>query len=152
MTTAAALRKSSARPGRRIAGKGAPKRAVAKKAARRGTIVLGRADYEGLLSQIAELRDRLEGLEDARDLRAALENHNPDDYLPIEAVERLNAGEHPVRIWRERRGLTLSALAKASGVPVGYLSEIENGKKPGSVAALKKLALALRLDLDDLVR
>ena len=152
MTTAAVSRKSSARPGRRVAGKAAPKRAAAMKAARRGTIVLGRADYEGLLAQIAELRDRLEDLEDARDLQAALENHDPDDYLPIEAVQRLHAGEHPVRIWRERRGLTLSALAARSGVPVGYLSEIENGKKPGSVAALKKLAVALRLDLDDLVR
>lgn len=152
MTTAAALRKSSARTGRRARGKGVHKRAVPKKAALRDTIVLDRADYEGLLAQIAELRDRLEDLEDARDLRAALENHNPDDYLPIEAVERLHASEHPVRIWRERRGLTLSALAKASGVPVGYLSEIENGKKPGSVAALRKLAVALRLDLDDLVR
>ena len=152
MTTAATSRKHSARPGRRVAGKAASMRAVARKATRRGTIVLNRADYEGLLAQIAELRDRLEDLEDARDLRAALESHDPDDYLPIEAVERLHAGEHPVRIWRERRGLTLSALAKASGVPVGYLSEIENGKKPGSVAALKKLAVALRLDLDDLVR
>jgi transcriptional regulator with XRE-family HTH domain len=32
-----------------------------------------------------------------------------------------------------------------------YLSEIETGKKPGSVAALKRLAKVLGVDIDDLV-
>lgn len=104
-----------------------------------------RAEYRALL-------ERLEDVEDALIAREAVQNRNPDDYLPIELVERLHGGEHPIRIWRERRGLTLTALAERSGVPIGYLSEIETRKKPGSVAAFKKLATALQLDLDDLVQ
>ena len=34
---------------------------------------------------------------------------------------------------------------------ITYLSEIETGKKEGSLSAFKALAKALRLDLDDLV-
>jgi transcriptional regulator with XRE-family HTH domain len=60
-------------------------------------------------------------------------------------------GEHPVRLWREQRGLTLSNLAARAGVAVSYLSEIESGRKPGSVGAFRKLAKALDLGVDDLV-
>jgi len=35
-------------------------------------------------------------------------------------------------------------------VDPAYLSQIETGKKPGSVRALASLARALRIDLDDL--
>jgi len=38
-----------------------------------------------------------------------------------------------VQIWREYRQMTQTALAEASGVDRAYLSEIESGKKPGSV-------------------
>ncbi len=54
-------------------------------------------------------------------------------------------------IWRERRKLTLSALARSSGVRMSYLSEIEAGEKPGSVDAYRKAAAALGVDIDDLV-
>jgi len=72
------------------------------------------------------------------------------DYLPLEAVERLCAGEHPVRVWRERRGLTRAALAASAGVAPSYLTEIETKKKPGSFDALTRLAAALRISLDDI--
>jgi transcriptional regulator with XRE-family HTH domain len=61
------------------------------------------------------------------------------------------AGEHPVRAWREYRGLTLAALAKESGIVPSYVSEIEHGKKRGSVRALAALAKALRVDIEDLL-
>jgi transcriptional regulator with XRE-family HTH domain len=60
-------------------------------------------------------------------------------------------GESPVRVWREFRGLSLRALAAKSGVSPGYLSEIELGKKPGSVEAYKALAEALDTSVDWLV-
>lgn len=102
--------------------------------------------------EVDRLRTRVEDLEDALELRAAEARGVTEDALPASAVRRLIAGAHPVRVWRERRGLTLSALAGAARVPVSYVSEIERGKKPGSVASLRKLATALGLDLDDLVR
>ena len=36
-------------------------------------------------------------------------------------------------------------------VPQGYLSEIENRKKPGSVAAFRALSKALEIPIDNLV-
>jgi DNA-binding Xre family transcriptional regulator len=72
------------------------------------------------------------------------------DYLPIELVRRLSAGEHPVRVWRAHRGLGRDALAAAAGIAPSYLSEIETRRKPGSFAALTKLAAALSISLDDL--
>lgn len=103
-----------------------------------------RPEFEALL-------DRVEALEDALDMQAAAATRETREYLPAEMVDRLLAGESPVRIWREHRGLTLAALAERSGVGLSYISEIETGKKPGSVAAMRSLAVALGVDLDDLV-
>jgi hypothetical protein len=51
-------------------------------------------------------------------------------HLPAELAWRLLGGEHPVRIWREHRGLSASGLAKLAGVQQSYVSEIETRKKP----------------------
>ena len=66
-------------------------------------------------------------------------------------MRRLAAGEAPLRVWREHRGLTLRALAAAAGISPAMLSETETGKKEGSVRTLRSLAHALDVDLDDLV-
>jgi transcriptional regulator with XRE-family HTH domain len=47
--------------------------------------------------------------------------------------------------------MTRRALAPAAAIPAGYLSEIESGKKPGSVAAYRALAKALTVPMEDLV-
>ena len=65
-------------------------------------------------------------------------------------VDRLLAGESAIRIWREHRGLTLTALAEMASVSVSYLSEIESGRKPGSAAAIRAVANALRVPMEDL--
>lgn len=70
--------------------------------------------------------------------------------LPSAMVDRLLAGEHPVRVWREHRGLTLDALAAKAAIGKGYLSQIENRQRQGTVATLQKLATALAVDLNDL--
>jgi ribosome-binding protein aMBF1 (putative translation factor) len=75
-----------------------------------------------------------------------------DEYVPIEITKRLSAGEAPVRVWREHRGLSAGALASRAGLSAAYLSQIEAGKKPGSFEAMAKLARALGVDLEDLER
>ena len=91
--------------------------------------------------------------EDAVDIaiaRRVLED--PDQELvPFELVKRMANGEHPVRVWREYRGMKAGDLANAAGVAASYLSAIENGKKPGSVKALKRVAIALNVAVDDLI-
>ena len=97
-----------------------------------------------------------EALEDADD-RAALRtskariNRGEDDALPVALYRRIRSGEHPVRVWRDYRGLGLNELANRAKVARGYLSEIENGKKAGSAAALRRIAEALNISMDDVV-
>ncbi len=92
------------------------------------------------------LQERLEGLQDIADGKAARE----EESFPIELADRLLAGESPLRVWREYRGLTLQALADACGVSRQMLSMIEHGRSAPSVSLLSRLAVALRCDMDDL--
>ena len=108
-------------------------------------ITISRSEFDALV-------ERVEDLEDALLLERAEAQSDERDYLPVELVERLVAGESPVRIWREHRGFSVRGLAERASVDPAYLSQIETGKKPGSIKALKALADALEIALDDLVR
>lgn len=108
----------------------------------------GKADHVALpVNAAAAMAEILEDIEDASLYRARA----GEPTIPHEVVEAIHKGIHPVRAWRAHRGLTLQRLAEASRMPVGYLSEIETGKKPGSIAAFKSLARALRTEIDLLV-
>jgi len=74
-----------------------------------------------------------------------------DELVPEAVVERLLAGENPVRVWRSHRGLSARELALKAELSAPYVSEIESGKKEGSLSAMKRIAAALAVDLDDLV-
>ena len=47
--------------------------------------------------------------------------------------------------------MTQKELAHKAGISPEYVSQIEGGKKQGSIDTLKAIAEALSLDLDDLV-
>jgi DNA-binding Xre family transcriptional regulator len=91
-----------------------------------------------------------EAIEDAA-AAVAYARTRGEESLPIEFVDRLLAGESPVRIWREHRRMSLAALADQAGIGKGYLSQIENGERTGTIETMKKLAGALDIELDDLV-
>lgn len=114
------------------------------------TVILTSAEYEALITRIEDAEDNafLDAVE-VREREIGKDKARAD-HLPAELVSRLVGGEHPVRIWRAHRGLTSDALAAAAGVAPSYLREIETRRKPGSFAALAKLAGALRVSLDDL--
>jgi DNA-binding XRE family transcriptional regulator len=115
------------------------------------TVTLSRADYEALLREREDAIDLAAvHAHDAREAALGKEAARAD-FLTMEEVDRLSAGEHPIRVWREHRGLTLRALAEQASVTASYLSEIENGRKPGSVAAILRLARALKVPAEDLV-
>ncbi|HEX5013036.1 MAG TPA: XRE family transcriptional regulator [Candidatus Limnocylindrales bacterium] len=48
-----------------------------------------------------------------------------------------------VRRWRTERGLTLAGVADRTGLNIGYLSQIENGKAVPSIGCLTTLSGAL---------
>jgi ribosome-binding protein aMBF1 (putative translation factor) len=90
-----------------------------------------------------------EMLEDAAAI-AAFHRTRDQERVPIELVDRLLAGESPVKVWREHRGLSQRALAARTGLNFAYLSQIETGARKGTTATLKRLAETLGVDLDDL--
>jgi DNA-binding XRE family transcriptional regulator len=109
------------------------------------TVTLAKSDYLALV----------EAAEDAEDLAVmravdAAVARGEDEYLPVEMTLRLLSGESKLRVWREHRGLSAKELAAMASVSPSYLSEIESGRKPGSLEAMAKLAKALKLSLDDL--
>jgi DNA-binding Xre family transcriptional regulator len=109
------------------------------------TVLLRRADFEALMREAADAADPAQ----IREAEARVEA-GEDEYVPIDLTKRLMAGEVPVRVWREHRGLSARALASRAGISAAYLSQIETGKKPGSFDAMSKLARALEVDMEDL--
>lgn len=103
----------------------------------------------------AEFDDLVEAAEDLADVAAYDEAKARDDAgapaLSSALLGRLLAGESPIRVWREARGLKAAQLAARADVTPGYLSALEHGKQAGSLRVLRRLATVLEVDLDDLV-
>lgn len=110
-------------------------------------VVVPETDY---LDLIRRAEDAADG-EAVRRFRAALAA-GEEELLPADLVDRLLSGENPLRVWREFRGLTVKALAEEAGVASSYLSQIETGKRAGTVETLGRLAAILRTTIDDLVK
>lgn len=110
------------------------------------TVTLSKADYEALLDALEEARD----LERLREIDADLAAGRTET-MPLDMALALCDGANPVRTWRKHRGLTARELAIAAGITPGYLSEIESGKKAGSLAVMGRIAGMLRVELGDLV-
>ncbi|MBC2775317.1 helix-turn-helix transcriptional regulator [Rhizobium sp. AQ_MP] len=74
-----------------------------------------------------------------------------EETWPAELVYELFETDSRIRTYRNYRKMSVSDLAAAAGISQPYLSEIESGKKTGSVDVLKRIAAALKVDLDDIV-
>jgi DNA-binding XRE family transcriptional regulator len=101
--------------------------------------VLPIAEWNALLEQLEELQD-------IADAKAAM----TEETFPAEFVDRLLAGEPPLKVWREYRGLTLADLAEACGVTPRELSIVEDNATKPAADLLTRLAQALGCDVDDL--
>ena len=73
------------------------------------------------------------------------------ESFPATVVDRLLAGESPIRVYRDHRRLTQKQLAEAAGINPVYLSQIETGKRTGSARTLASIAGALDVEVDDLI-
>ena len=120
-----------------------------------GVQIIELGNEKHALIPIAEYTQLIAELEDRDDLRAAASADerrvNGEDYLPLEMVDRLLAGEAPLRVWRKHRGLRQLQLAALSGVGNGQISMIESGARSASLETWQRLAKALGVDLDDIV-
>jgi DNA-binding XRE family transcriptional regulator len=108
-------------------------------------VTIPRAEYDRLRAAAEDLAD-LQAFDRAKAALAVGE----DELIPAEFVNRLLNGDSALRVYRDLRGMTQSALAGRSGVNRVTVAEIETGRKQGSVATLRRLADALGVTLDDL--
>lgn len=57
-----------------------------------------------------------------------------------------------VKLWRKQRGVSQQSLSANVGLSRSYLSRIENGVETVSVDNLEKLAIALNVDIVELLK
>ena len=96
--------------------------------------------------------DDYEDMVDALEAQAIIERIRAgEETWPSELVRELTETNSRIRTFRKYRGMSGTELAAAAGISQPHLSDIENGKKAGSVDVLKRIATALQVDLDDLV-
>nr|WP_299497603.1 helix-turn-helix transcriptional regulator [uncultured Rhizobium sp.] len=73
-----------------------------------------------------------------------------EETWPAELVYELWETDSQIRTFRKYRGLTAAELAEAAGMSEPDVYDLENGKRTGDVDVLKRIATALKVDLDDL--
>ncbi|RAU20087.1 XRE family transcriptional regulator [Paramagnetospirillum kuznetsovii] len=66
------------------------------------------------------------------------------ELIPHAVADRLMAGQSPVQVYREYRGMTRESLAQTAGVSLETLAALEAGF---DMIVLRKIAEALRIDV-----
>lgn len=100
-------------------------------------------------SEFEKMRRLAEAIGDIQACDAALADSG--ESVPHSVMERLVEGESPLRVRREHRSLSQSALATRARLDNTYLSQLESGRKSGSIAVLRRLANALSVEVDELI-
>ena len=112
----------------------------------------GRPQYVVLpIENYREIISLLDNTEDCSAIDRALIEDKAGETVPSETVNAILNGVPPLRAWRQCRGFTLDSLAERVGVSKGYLSQIENGRKPGTLGILRRISIVLSVTIDDLV-
>jgi len=98
-------------------------------------------------------RDLLAQVEEMDEVRAydRAKARTDQETVPIALADAILAGQSPIRVWREHRGLTQEQLADAAGIRRAYVAQLETGRRRGSTAVLARIAGALRVEIEDLI-
>ena len=107
---------------------------------KRETITITRKEYNSLIERNEDLEDTL----------AAMEADN-GVTIPHEPAVAIMNGASPIQAFREYRGLTLLELSNRTNLSISYVSEIERGRKSGSIPALTRIADAFGTTVDVLI-
>jgi predicted transcriptional regulator len=73
-----------------------------------------------------------------------------EELISAEMVDRMIDVENKLLLWREHRGMSAKELADATGLAAPYISQLDIGKREGSIETFKKIATACRVDIDDI--
>lgn len=106
--------------------------------------------YERLVALIGDDEDEAD-IQEADAIMARVKSGD-EPLVPGEVVRKVHVGGlHIVRAWREHLGMTAEKLANRAGLTRAYLTQIEGGKRKGSVATYRKIAKALGTTVDALL-
>jgi DNA-binding transcriptional regulator YiaG len=111
--------------------------------------ILPRKEYEALLARAAEADENTGTARLVARARKEVSSGSP--LLPKEIVDRLANGENAIRVLREWQDVTQTYLSFKTNLSQGYISDIENGRRVGTPAALRLIADVLKVPLDLLV-
>lgn len=129
-------------------------------------VILSYADWQKIVSMLSEPRastdendaDDIAAIEAARReddefaARLAAQRGAPvETAIPFEVVRAKLDGVHPLKAWREFRGLTQLHLSSRSGVGRDLIAQIETRKKRGGVGTVDRLARALCVPIEALL-
>jgi DNA-binding Xre family transcriptional regulator len=86
---------------------------------------------------VARLEPHAEDALDAEEVERALPRLDArrDPLLSHKAVQRVLAGVSPLQVYREHRGLTLEALAEATGIALDTLQTLEGADREAEINA-----------------
>jgi DNA-binding XRE family transcriptional regulator len=129
-------------------------------------VVLSRRDWDAIVRVLGE--STMAGEEDEDDIAAVIAARADDSRfsaqlseergaavettIPLEIVRAKLDGAHPLKAWREYRGLTQMVLAAQSeGVGRDLIAQIETRRKKGSIETLARLARALGTPIEVLI-
>jgi hypothetical protein len=108
--------------------------------------ILPRKEYEALAAKAQEAD---EDFGTARLIaRARKEIAAGMPLIPKEVVDRIASGENALRALREWRGKTQLYVAHKTNIGQGYISDLESGRRKGTIAVWKKIADVLKVPLD----
>jgi DNA-binding XRE family transcriptional regulator len=110
------------------------------------TVTIPKAEY----LRLKEIEEDFADLQSATAILRRIEA-GEEELIPSEVVNRLLDGEAPLKVWREHLQLSQAELARLSGVNRDQIIDIEAGRKTGSAATLRKLATALKVDIEDVL-
>jgi mRNA interferase RelE/StbE len=114
------------------------------------TVTISRDDWKRLQEQLEDAQDRAAVTERRAHERRIGKEAARRDYLTADEAIRLLNGESPIKVWRQKRGLSQRALAAEADIGSSYLAEIEKNRKPGSDDAHRKLAAVLHVPPEEL--
>jgi DNA-binding XRE family transcriptional regulator len=89
------------------------------------SVTLSRTDFEALQEELEDAADRISVLEDSIiDVKPDLNKY----LLTMDETMRIIDGEHPIKVWREKRGMTVRQLADNLGLHDVEVEEMEKGR------------------------
>ena len=89
--------------------------------------------------------------QDYQALLRAAGGHGLQPPIPAEVRQAIADGVHPVRAWRDHRGLNQGQLAAMIGISRAYLAQIEGGERTGTLEVMARVARAVDRPLEDLI-